>query len=674
MFSVTALPKQTDTFGGRSWQAGDLGVDLSAEMPRPAPLDMPRQHLSLRPAGDPHIRQLAGGALGWRRLVALGGTAGLSLSTGGLLTWALSSQGVTPLEYALLGLFVMLFAWTAFSAVTALAGFALLIGHRRAAPADRPGPASLRTRTAILAPLFNEDIDAVVARIEAMHEALVEAGVSRHFAFFVLSDSNVPAIAREERVAIAALRRRARVDRGVNGLPIYYRRRSENVERKSGNIADWVRAHGGAYEHMMVLDADSLIEAETMIELVRAMEREPHTGLIQTCSTSINGQSLLARTQQFANRLYGPIFSAGLAWWSGREANYWGHNAIIRVRAFAQCAGLPRMRGPRPFGGEILSHDFVEAALLRRAGWGVRFDPYLGGSYEETPPSLIDLMIRDRRWCQGNLQHLPIIAARGLHWVSRLHLLRGASAYLTAPLWLVFLVIGVLVCRETGHMARPGAGGHMALTAAIFAGSMFLLFLPKLLACAVAISDRTLRQGYGGLRRLCASVVAEIVLSTLIAPVMMLTQTKAVIEVLAGRDAGWRPQRRTLDGLSAGEALRFHGWHMAYGVLLCAAALTAAPALLLWMAPVILGLVLAAPLSMLTAGKNSGQAARRLRLLLTPEETAPPPVVRRAQALTISPRWEGLIHAPAPLDAMVRRSAGAPIDVEFGRLGAEAGR
>jgi membrane glycosyltransferase len=119
----------------------------------------------------------------------------------------------------------------------------------------------------------------------------------------------------------------------------------------------------------------------------------------------VNRTSLFARVQQFASRLYGPMLSEGLAWWSGSEGNYWGHNAIIRTRAFAEQAGLPRLPGRKPFGGEILSHDFVEAALLRRGGWDVRMAPQLYGSFEECPPSLPDLIVRERRWCQGNLQH-----------------------------------------------------------------------------------------------------------------------------------------------------------------------------------------------------------------------------------------------------------------------------
>src|SRR5262249_3693767 len=140
---------------------------------------------------------------------------------------------------------------------------------------------------------------------------------------------------------------------------IFYRHRANNEGRKAGNIGEWVRHFGGAYEQMIVLDADSLMPSDTMVRLVAAMERHPNVGIIQTRPTIVGARTLFARMQQFAGRVYGPPIAYGLAWWFGAEGNYWGHNAVIRVEAFAAGAGLPPLRGPRPFGGTILSHDFV---------------------------------------------------------------------------------------------------------------------------------------------------------------------------------------------------------------------------------------------------------------------------------------------------------------------------
>jgi len=346
----------------------------------------------------------------------------------------LNIGGMTFLDATTLVLFILLFAWLAFAFVQAATGFCLMVtGGARILEAELalPDAAVLAMmeagRTALLMPIYNEDVAAVFARLQAVDQSLAQAG-AQTFDIFILSDTRDEGVKAQEGAAFQALRRRISPGRGL-----YYRSRVENIGRKAGNIADWVRTFGGAYETMVVLDADSLMEGEMLVRLAAAMARRPTLGLIQTVPLIVNRTSLFARVQQFASRLYGPMLSEGLAWWSGSEGNYWGHNAIIRTRAFAEQAGLPRLPGRKPFGGEILSHDFVEAALLRRGGWDVRMAPQLYGSFEECPPSLPDLIVRERRWCQGNLQHSIVIAARGLHWNSRLHMMRGVSAYLTTP-------------------------------------------------------------------------------------------------------------------------------------------------------------------------------------------------------------------------------------------------
>ncbi len=238
------------------------------------------------------------------------------------------------------------------------------------------------------------------------------------------------------------------------GVRLFYRRRPLNTERKAGNIADWVRRWGGAYPQFLILDADSVMTGDSLVRLAAAMAAHPAVGLIQTLPTIANGNSLFARMQQFAGRVYGPVIAHGIAWWHGAEGNYWGHNAMIRTAAFAGQAGLPTLRGRKPFGGHILSHDFVEAALMRRGGWAVHMVPGLPGSYEESPPSLPDLAVRDRRWCQGNLQHIAVLPTRGLHWVSRMHLLTGIGSYITAPMWLLFILVGILISLQS-RFIRP---------------------------------------------------------------------------------------------------------------------------------------------------------------------------------------------------------------------------
>jgi membrane glycosyltransferase len=350
------------------------------------------------------------------------------------------------------------------------------------------------------------------------------------------------------------------------------------------------------------------------------------------------------------------------------------------VEAFASQAGLPLLRGGKPFGGHILSHDFVEAALMRRAGWGIHMAPQLAGSYEECPPTLTDYAMRDRRWCQGNLQHLGVLPARGLHWVSRLHLLTGIGSYITAPLWLMFLLLGILISLQaqyirpeyfpTGATLFPQWPAQDPIRAAyVFAGTMAMLVLPKLLGYLAMLPRRRDRRGIGGMIRGFISVVLEIVISALIAPVMMLMQVRAVIEILMGGDAGWSAQRRDDGSLTGVDFIRQYTFPTVLGLALAGGAYAVSTPLLLWMSPVVLGLILAIPVASMTAQSSIGRGLRRLGLLLTPEERDPPAVLTRANELAA----EGpAVDSDNPL-ALLARDIGLR-NVHFAMLGAPGSR
>ena len=482
-------------------------------LPAEAPLAMPTQSLRLgparsgRPASSPR-------AMGLRRLLVIGGATALSVVGTYEMYLVLGVNRLTVLTVFMLLLFLALFAWIALSFTSALAGFvSLLFGGGRHLIARKPGlPA---TRTALLMPTYNESPVRVTAGLQAIDELLRALGATDAFDIFMLSDTVEPEVWIAEEAAFLALRQRT----GGHGR-IFYRRRTQNTARKSGNIADWVTRFGGAYQQFLILDADSVMTGELLLHLVGAMESHPDVGLIQTLPVITGGATLFARLQQFAGRVYGPLIAHGLAWWHGAEGNYWGHNALIRTRAFAEQAGLPELRGRKPFGGHIMSHDFVEAALIRRGGWAVHMLPGLGGSYEECPPSLIDLAVRDRRWCQGNLQHAAVLPARGLRWISRLHLLTGIGSYLTAPLWLLFLLTGILIALQARFVPPdyfPQGKSLFPLWPVIdpvramwmFVGTMGLLLAPKLLGAIVVMVHGRERRGCGGVVRLLLSVVIE---------------------------------------------------------------------------------------------------------------------------------------------------------------------
>ncbi len=488
-------------------------------------------------------------------------------------------------------------------------------------------------------PTYNEDPRRLLAGLQAIYESVAATGQLDRFDFFVLSDTRREDIAGAEEQVFAELRERVPDGR----VRLFYRRRGDNSGRKAGNIADWVRRFGGAYPQMLILDADSLMTGDSIVRLVAGMEHNADVGLIQTLPSVIGGRTLFARMQQFGGRVYGPVIARGVAWWHGAESNYWGHNAIIRTRAFADHAGLPALPGRKPFGGHVLSHDFVEAALMRRGGWAAHMVPYLGGSYEEGPPTLTDLLVRDRRWCQGNLQHGKVVGSRGLHWISRTHMLIGIGHYFTAPMWAMLMLIGIAI-----PLFQEGIDFNALLhlspsvywraqdeeqVVRLFAATMAVLLLPKVLGYLAMLLEPVDRRGCGGAIRAFVSMLVETVLAALMAPVVMYVQSRGVAEVLSGRDSGWDAQQRDDGGISWLALIRGYGGLGVFGAFMGVLAWAVSPSLAAWMAPVVIGMVLAVPVVALTSSRGPGTFLHRLGLLDIPEENIPPPVLVRAAQL-----------------------------------------
>ncbi len=554
----------------------------------------------------------------------------------GLLVSVFHTDGLSPIELILLLLYAILFAWICISFWSALLGFWVMLTGRdhwaiSRQPGTPPDPAA-PPRTALLMPIYNEDSQRVFAGLRAVHRSLADTGQLDRFDIFILSDTRDPDVWVEEEL------RWQDMVRELDGKGrIFYRNRPENTSRKTGNLEDFCTRWGGRYRYMIVLDADSIMKGETLVEMVRLMECHPRAALIQTPPVPVNRESLFARILQFAGSIYGRMFTAGLNFWQLGEGNYWGHNAIIRIQPFLDHCGLPKLPGREPFGGEILSHDFVEAALLRRAGWEVWLAYDLEGSYEEIPPTLIDYAKRDRRWCQGNLQHLRLALSHGFNGLSRMHFLMGVMSYAASPLWLLFLIAtGVQAFLQTQHeMVYFFGENWMPVWPVSFAVEMTtvllvtltMLFLPKLLALLLLLKDRKLSEAYGGMIGAAASVVLETVFSVLTAPVLMLFQTKFELAILMRRAVGWPPQPRGDHMTSFKEAALAHGGHTLIGLVVGLLSYQYVPAFFWWLTPVLLGLVLSVPVSMLSSSIALGQRAREMGLFLTPEETAPPAVL-----------------------------------------------
>lgn len=596
----------------------------AAPVPPLAELAMPaqnlRRHTRERSPGAPSLKTLLA------RLVTFGGALALTIYATREMVAVVSVGGVSTLQWAMVVLFAATFGWISIAAAAAVSG--VLFGGVRLRGQDGPDP---EHRTALVMPIYNENPASSFAALEAMAEGLLHHGATG-FELFVLSDTNNPDIWVRETAAFHSLRETL-----GDRMQVWYRRRSDNAGRKVGNLHDFVTRWGGRYDYMIVLDADSILSAETLLVMVREMAADSGLGLLQTVPRLAGGKTLYARLQQFAGRVYGPIVARGIASWQGDDGNYWGHNAIVRVGAFASAAGLPSLPGRKPFGGAILSHDFVEAALLRRAGWAVRMLPTQDGSWEDSPPSLLDAAARDRRWAQGNIQHLAVIGSRGFTLSNRMHMAIGVMSYLASPIWFLLIAAGLATAAQIATVQYEYFTDEMSLFPRwplfdsermlnLFIVAMVTLLLPKILGVLRMLVDRELMRVVNPVR-VVLGAVAETVLSALYAPIVMMMQVRQVSEILWGQDSGWATQTRKRARTPWATLLRRHWLQTVAGVAVSVVLVYVSLPLFLWMSPALVGLVLALPLSAVSGSVALANGLGFLGLLTVPEEIETPRVI-----------------------------------------------
>ena len=535
------------------------------------------------------------------------------------------------LEYGQIGLYGLLSGWVVTGFVTALMGFYVSVrGDKHALSVKQIAghPMNPEARTAIIMPICYEDVATVVAGLRATCESVASTGHAKHFDVFVLSDSYNPETAAAERAAWEDLRAALATSPNQPQVEVYYRLRKRRTHRKAGNVADFCRRWGKDYRYMVVLDADSVMSGDCLTSMVKLMEANPTAGIIQTATQAIGHVTLHARAQQFASRVTGRLFTLGMQFWQLGESHYWGHNAIIRVQPFMDHCALAPIEGTGGMSGGIMSHDFVEAALMRRAGYHVWLCADLVGSYEQQPPDLLSELQRDRRWCQGNLQNARLMAEPGIHRVHRAMFVTGTMAYVSAPLWLAFLTLGTALWLSGSSIVSSWNVLPMEL-AGLWLWTLCLLFLPRVMGIAAVLMRGEQRQ-YGGLWGLIKSSALESALAIVQAPVRMLAHSLFVVVALTGIKLDWKSPPREAAAvpwkiaLSQLAPMTFVVAALAVGIAMIDASA------LVWLAPVGLPLLLAIPLTVLTSQIALGTALRERGFLLIPEESRSPAVLRRA--------------------------------------------
>ncbi len=554
----------------------------------------------------------------------------------------LKPNGTTTLEIILLILFSATFIWIVTAFWSAIIGFVFQLFKidpltlkkqlSIAALDENLSNKAFESKIAVVMPIYNEDTHRVFAGFEASLVSLLETGNSEKFDFYLLSDTQDPNIRLAELAAWQDLLKRFK----GQSQKIFYRNRPKNTGKKVGNLKDFCERWGAFYESMIVLDADSIMTGSCMIELAYQMHSNPKAGLIQTVPIPVRQETFFGRFLQFAAQLCCPMLATGLAFWQTDNANYWGHNAIIRVEAFKNHCGLPTLKKRSPFGGDILSHDFVEAALLRRDGWEVILLPNLGGSYEEVPSNILDYATRDRRWVQGNIQHLGMLTIPRMTLLSRTHLLFGALAYVTSLIWLVMLGLSTIdainraVTKKEYFSSSYQLFPDWPITKPDLIFSLLfltftLLLLPKLLAVLLALVHR--RKEFGGAVKLILSSFVEMTFSIIIAPLMMVFHAFFVVSIFLGFKVGWNAQPREGRLVSWLEAIKASGIGVLAALTWGSVTLYFSPLFFYWLSPVLLGLVLAPLMIRWSSSIHLGLQARKFGVFAAPSEITKPRVL-----------------------------------------------
>ncbi len=562
-----------------------------------------------------------------RRLLVFALNCASWLALGAIMARLVGYAGWSWPQVAILVLFLAGLPWTLMGFWNAVIGFAILRFARDPARYTNPALAAtpmdspIASRTAICVALRHEDVDRVFARLDAMATGLATTPWSGNFCFHVLSDSSRPEVCAAEEKAFAAVKQR-------HPRPgfLIYRRRPANIGFKAGNIGEFADRTQGQYDHMLVLDADSLMSAAAILRLVRVMQANPTLGILQTLVVGQPSDSAFTRIFQFGMRHAMRTHTVGMVWWQGPSGPYWGHNAIIRLEPFVRHCRLPMLPGRPPLGGHVLSHDQVEAALMRSAGYEVRVIADEFESWEENPPSLPDFIKRDLRWCQGNMQYLRLVARPGFTAMGRFQLASAIMMYLGAPFWVLMLAAGLawaLMGGPHGGGNSPATLAPTALAFAVYFAMLAIGFAPRLLGVLDVLVQPAQRKRYGGTLRLMAGALVDTLFSILLGPLMMIAQALFVAGLLFGRRVAWEAQNRKGRQLPLQEAARGLMPQMLFGACFAAGLAVLAPGALPWATPTLAACALAVPFACLTAGGGLSRWMVRRRLCAVPDEYAP---------------------------------------------------
>jgi membrane glycosyltransferase len=295
------------------------------------------------------------------------------------------------------------------------------------------------------------------------------------------------------------------------------------------------------------------------------------------------------------------------------------------LKPFIEHCRLPKLPGAAPLGGWILSHDQVEAVLMRRAGYEVRVLPTEEGSWEDNPPTLLEFIRRDLRWCQGNMQYLRLLTMPGLLPVSRVQLFLAIMMFVASPAWISFMTLGII---RVGVSEDAAQTFHPELGLLLFAAIMSMVFAPKIATLVDVLATAGRSRSFGGRVSVMASFCGEVLFTTLLAPVMAIAHTRFLLGLPFGHAAVWSAQNRNSHRVSFGQAFGRLWPQTAFGAAAIVWLVLTAASTLVGFLPFLLGAALAVPIAVVSSSEGLGRLLARARIWCIPDEIAPSPALQ----------------------------------------------
>lgn len=555
----------------------------------------------------------------------------------GLLLWLgqiLGANGWSVVDALIFLCFAIAAPWSVLGVWNALIGVWLL--HTSHDPLAQVSPFAkagdvmtpVTSKTAILMTIRNEEPARAFARLTAIKESIDATGSGASFSYFVLSDTDDEDVAAAEAAAFAHWQLVCAEDTAR----LFYRRRETNEGFKAGNLRDFCARWGDDFEFMIPLDADSLMSGETILRLVRIGEAYPRLGILQSLVVGAPTTSAFARIFQFGMRHGMRPYTIGSAWWAGDCGPFWGHNALVRIAPFRAHCELPLLPGAPPFGGPILSHDQVEAVLMRRAGFEVRVLPEESGSWEDNPPTVLEFTRRDLRWCQGNMQYFHLLGLKDLQPMSRFQLLWAIMMFIGIPAWTAIIALAAIKPLDGEDTALFPAGSALGF----YAVFLLMYLAPKLAGFVDIVLTRNGLRRYGGGVRFAAGAIVEILFSFLLGAATTFRTGLFMIGLVFGRTVVWSGQARDAHALSWATAARGLWPQTAFGIVILSIAGLLAPAIIVPSLPLTLGYIVAIPFAVISTSPWLGKWLERIGLCAIPEENSPPLILLRLNAPQVS--------------------------------------